>query len=247
MENKNLLLIILSVSALFVVIWGVSLLMTNPVGTGISEEAAANEGGMADIDLVAQERSGAEIDYLTPYEESPGEIDSFLVGEAAPEATPKAQAMPSDLLTDEEKAKGLADKLAIETTQEPTNPPTVVKQAPAPTKKPVKKDMTNPYLTDTRKPTATKRPEAIKPAVKKLTQYWIQAGSFNSMAKAENLSNILAEKAFFAQIQTRDIKGETWYRVRIGPYTQKAEADKFLGWIREIEGMEDSYRSETYQ
>jgi cell division protein FtsN len=38
----------------------------------------------------------------------------------------------------------------------------------------------------------------------------------------------------------------TFYRLRVGPYTEKAEAEKFLDWIRDIEGFGTSYISLVY-
>jgi hypothetical protein len=32
----------------------------------------------------------------------------------------------------------------------------------------------------------------------------------------------------------------------VGPYDNEQEAEKFLGWVKEIEGFESSYISETY-
>ena len=36
---------------------------------------------------------------------------------------------------------------------------------------------------------------------------------------------------------------ETYFRVRIGPYTNKQEAEKFLAIVRRIQGLEASYIS----
>ncbi|MFW6387745.1 MAG: SPOR domain-containing protein, partial [bacterium] len=33
------------------------------------------------------------------------------------------------------------------------------------------------------------------------------------------------------------------YRVRVGPYDNRNEAQKFLSWIQELEGFEQSYVS----
>ncbi len=37
--------------------------------------------------------------------------------------------------------------------------------------------------------------------------------------------------------------GDTYFRVRVGPYTNKQEAEKFLAIVRKIQGLEASYIS----
>jgi cell division protein FtsN len=86
---------------------------------------------------------------------------------------------------------------------------------------------------------------AGKPASKpeRVTEYWIQAGSFSSAARAEEVARRLEERGLAARTSTRDLNGKTHFRVRVGPYASKAEAEKFLGWIRELKGFETSYIS----
>jgi cell division protein FtsN len=92
----------------------------------------------------------------------------------------------------------------------------------------------------TPKPYITKK----ETKTKQITEYWIQAGSFKTKSKAESLNQKLIEHGFEGQIHTRELNGVTYYRVRIGPYTNKAEAEKFLSWIKVLDGMEDCYISQ---
>lgn len=92
-----------------------------------------------------------------------------------------------------------------------------------------------------------KKNETVQSTVKRITEYWIQSGSYTRMSKAENQSEKLKEHGFKAQIKTREIKGVTYYRVRIGPYSQKKEAEKFLSWLKVLDGMQDSYISQVYR
>jgi DedD protein len=78
------------------------------------------------------------------------------------------------------------------------------------------------------------------------TQYWIQAGSYTSIARAKEVQNNLSESGWQARITTRDINDVTYYRVRIGPYEGKPEAEKFLGWLKGLETFETSYISQVY-
>lgn len=59
-------------------------------------------------------------------------------------------------------------------------------------------------------------------------QYLLQVGSFNDKDKADELKAKLALKGFRANIKPVTVNGETWNRVRLGPYTStsKLEATK---------------------
>jgi hypothetical protein len=54
----------------------------------------------------------------------------------------------------------------------------------------------------------------------------------------EELNEVLKEKGLAGQVFYAD--GPKLYRLRIGPYTNQAEAEKFLAWVRSIDGFQDS-------
>jgi DedD protein len=66
--------------------------------------------------------------------------------------------------------------------------------------------------------------------------YWVQTASFSTRTQADKAREILASKGLTAIIENGDVKGETWYRVRVGPYTSQNEADYWLSLIRSING-----------
>ncbi|MBN1797799.1 MAG: SPOR domain-containing protein [Spirochaetales bacterium] len=76
-------------------------------------------------------------------------------------------------------------------------------------------------------------------------EYWIQAGSYIDRHKADDLNDFLMEKGLPGRISTKSVNGKTFYRVRIGPYTIKKEAEKFLIWVKALNGLETSYISEV--
>ena len=84
---------------------------------------------------------------------------------------------------------------------------------------------------------------APKPQTVRVTEYWIQAGAFSSASRADEVSRHLEERGLAARTSTRDLNGKTHFRVRVGPYVSKDEAEKFLSWIRELKGFESSYIS----
>jgi cell division protein FtsN len=89
------------------------------------------------------------------------------------------------------------------------------------------------------------RPAPVRPAVKtvKTVEYWIQTGSYKSQSRAEDLAKLLSDKGLAGRVSSFTAKKEGWFRVRIGPYTNKAEAEKFLAIVKQIQGLQASYLS----
>lgn len=87
-----------------------------------------------------------------------------------------------------------------------------------------------------------KKQETMKVSV---TVYWIQVGSYNDLIKAEEVRDYLQVKDISSEIQTRIVDGQTYYRVRIGAFQSKGEADRFLTPIRELKNFDDSYVVQT--
>jgi cell division protein FtsN len=79
-----------------------------------------------------------------------------------------------------------------------------------------------------------------------VTEYWIQAGSYTSSSRAQEVAQALEDQGLVSKITTRAMSGKTYYRVRIGPYQSKPEAEKFLEWVKAVKGFESSYISMVY-
>ncbi len=92
----------------------------------------------------------------------------------------------------------------------------------------------------------TAEPKPVEKKTVTVTEYWIQAGSFTSLSKATAVKTELNEKGATSTISTTNVNGTDYYRVRIGPYSAQMEADKFLSWIKAVDGFENSYVSEVY-
>ncbi len=56
-------------------------------------------------------------------------------------------------------------------------------------------------------------------------RYILQAGSSRNAVDAERLRASLALQGMVARIQTVNINGETWHRIRVGPFASRTEAD----------------------
>ena len=85
------------------------------------------------------------------------------------------------------------------------------------------------------------KPVPAKPAV--VNEYWIQVASFTSISHAEDVLDQLKEKGLSPVITSKTVKEDTYYRVRIGPYANKDEAEKFLAWIKKLDAYTESYIS----
>lgn len=87
--------------------------------------------------------------------------------------------------------------------------------------------------------------EAAEPVVTykdvKVLVYWIQVGSYTTMTKAEGASSFLKDKGVSSTVQLKAVNGKTMYRVRIGAFNTKNEADKFNMQVRTLSGFEQSY------
>ena len=56
--------------------------------------------------------------------------------------------------------------------------------------------------------------------------YQVQAGAYGSQAEAEQQRAKLAMMGLEANIQEREVNGRTMYRVRLGPFAQREQAEE---------------------
>ena len=86
--------------------------------------------------------------------------------------------------------------------------------------------------------TASTKTEAPAP------KYWIQAGSYSSKKNAEEARSLLSAEKIASEIFTfTDANGTLFYRVRIGPYTTKSEAEY---WQSRVALIKEFSGSKTY-
>jgi DedD protein len=60
------------------------------------------------------------------------------------------------------------------------------------------------------------------------------------VARAEAVKDTLSAKGITSLVENREMEGKTYFRVRVGPYTSKNEADYWLALIKSIHGFEES-------
>ena len=108
---------------------------------------------------------------------------------------------------------------------------------------PAPKTNTTAKSTQVQAPSSVKKPE-VKVAEKKVEQFWVQAAAFSSKKTAESACSVLDENKIPADIFTyKDAKGKLFYRVRVGPYTTKSEAEY---WRARIVKINDFSKGESY-
>ena len=100
--------------------------------------------------------------------------------------------------------------------------------------------------------TNTSSKKAATPAPKaepKKTQYWVQVAAYSNKKGAEGARSILDANKIPSDIFTyRDNKDKLYYRVRVGPYTTKSEAEYWrtrIIKISDIDNASDSYITST--
>ncbi len=223
MEQKKILWVILSVVLFVVVVFGVGLIWFRPSGGGIpvaeSGPDAPSSAGTG-FDAIEYIREG---DGFPGLEEEPsGASEDFV-------------AVSGEIVYGEETAADESDSV-------PEESPAIIEEATPVDRDPVPEASRVRSAAPVVKAPAVSEPVHTPTRVK---EYWIQAGSFQSTFRAGEVKGILGEKGFSAIISTKDVNGITYFRVRVGPYPNSGEAEKFLDWISDLDGFGESYISEV--
>lgn len=81
-------------------------------------------------------------------------------------------------------------------------------------------------------------------AAPKATSYWIQVGSYEAKKSADEARTILENNKIPNEVFTyTDAKGKLFYRVRVGPYTTKSEAEY---WQKRIASTDEFAKTGSY-
>ena len=92
-------------------------------------------------------------------------------------------------------------------------------------------------------------PAKVEKAEAKKTQFWVQVAAYSNKKGAEGARSVLDANKIPSDIFTyRDNKDKLYYRVRVGPYTTKSEAEYWrtkIVKIKEIDNANDSYITST--
>ena len=220
MEQKKILWILLSVTLFLFIVSITGVVWFYPGRVAVAEDDALSGGqekAAIDFDPVEWVRQGEDFPGLIDSTSDESEGFSIIYGETE----------------DGESEINLVAEEEIEKVVEDTT--TAVVRTPVVKEEPVKVVSTTTSV-------------AAAPAPRKINvlEYWIQAGSFSSRSRAESSSQSLSEKGFSNLITIKTVGSDDYYRVRMGPYSSQAEAEKFLGWVKAIDSYEKSYISQVY-
>ena len=222
MEKKNILLVIGSVTLFLIVVLAAGLWLFWPepkpqsAGAAVSVRPIGSDGS----------RGFDSFEYYRGRQDLPGLEEPTTV---APRGTE-----PLSLAIGETPPQVSVEPRPSAVPQQATPRPS---PAPAPASTPA------PAAGTAVRPAAKAAPKPATPRLTRVNEYWIQAGSYKSRVSAEGLNRKLAELGLPGTITTRDVAGETYFRVRIGPYKSPSEADKFLSVVKGVQGLGDSYVS----
>jgi len=245
MERNRVLWVIFSISLFLVVVLAGGLYLLRPVTDRDAQVATGQTSPLRSFDAFEYVRGKSE---LPPLEEEPEEAEEMVIivgeREEAPPEEPEA-AFPE---VPEKAVPPMLDSQASETAPKPTAP-VARPSTPRSTTRPA---VASPHEPAARAP-AARAPAAPPPAKTtsrprevSVTEYWIQAGSYTSPSRAQEVAAVLEEQGLVSKITTRTLSAKTYYRVRIGPYMSKGEAEKFLEWVKAVKGFESSYISMVY-
>ena len=77
-------------------------------------------------------------------------------------------------------------------------------------------------------------PAAASPAP--AGQWLVQAGSYGSEANADKVVKTLSQRGFHASVTRTTKSGQTLFRVRVGPYKERADAEKAAAAVAKAYG-----------
>lgn len=90
-------------------------------------------------------------------------------------------------------------------------------------------------------PRRPSRPSETAAPAAKAEALFVQVASFREMPAAEALEHRLRVKSYPVRIVKAKINGSRYYRVRVGPYASRVEAEATLKRLREREGFAAAY------
>jgi cell division septation protein DedD len=229
MEQQKVFIIIISVAIFIAAVLAIGLWWFYPRN---GSESVANAGS-------AGTAPGTEDNSFDP-------IEWVRNSEEFPEFVEKEESEVKDVVivygeAEDDSAASSGDSIDRSGTVE------IVQKKPAMLKKePVTVAVAEKPVPRTEKAPEIREKAAPKPETIQVIQYWIQTGSFTSKGRAESEKERLNEKGITGVIFTRDVGDRSVYRLRVGPWESKPEAEKFLGWMKALEGLDQSKIWETY-
>ena len=233
MEQQKLLWTILSVGILILILLGAGMFFFLPSdSTGLAQNGKTTEWSKAAAPAPEQKAPDQK---ATPAAPSKPEIKKTPV---QPAQTPAPAAKPEVKKTPAQPSTPAPTKQAQDPSPKATPAP-ATKPDPAATQQTKPAASTQPAAKPAQTQTQTTKPAATTSAAK--GSYWVQVGSYATMDAAEKTKKELSAKGYTSSIQSITANGKTYHRVKIGPYTSRADVDTLLPKIKALPGMGDSF------
>ncbi len=224
MDHRKLLIIILSVALFVALILGIALLAYYP---GDEDEHVAQRERQEFDPIEFVRRSEDPEPELTDEDDD----DEFVIIYGTREPDDEIAVRPGP----EEREVREPARPEPEPTERPEREPEPPRPEPEPEPEP--REEPEPAEPEVRQPAARPAPE--RPS----REYWIQVISSSSRDSAEAAKARLRDQSLGSVIFPVTVDGRNYYRVRVGPYDSRGEADKFLEWVQNLDGFEQSYVS----
>lgn len=162
----------------------------------------------------------------------------------APSAKTESNVTPQNKLAADAMSETRA-AVRIQETQTATSPRmTETKTTAASEKAPVAKSTSSTKTATKSSSTATKKVPVKTAAAKIPDRYWVQAASYSDKKNADEARAVLDENKIQCEVFTyTDAKNALHYRVRVGPYTTKSEAEY---WKKRIESLPQFAKTGSY-
>ena len=247
MEQRRLLLIITGVAVALAITIGAGLWLLYP-RTQDNDTAEAT-GGVLEwepLDYIQGDGSlpGIEDESASGFTGIDSAVDgefivTYGVAEETGEPTPEAS---EGLVLDDRE--GFSGSITRDTVQPATDPaeaeqaePDIRVSRPAAATDSARSGF---RATSTAPRTAAASPETSDTTDLSDRAYWIQVISSPNRDTVEQARITMDELQLGSRILTKDIGGTTYYRLRLGPFPIRTEAEKFLGWVHEVDGFADA-------
>ena len=230
MEQNKVLMIVVSVAIFFVALIGVGVALLYPGRP--ADAPGVTESSVREFDPIEYVRR-QDTAPLTEDDEEPMII---VYGDTDPVTPPEARAREDIREEPAAEAPAIRERPARQREVEPEAAPQVPAPAPAPA----------PSAPSAPAPTRPAPVEQPTPRQVRVTEYWIQLIASPSRDRVSQAERTLTDYDLGGRVTTRDVDGQVFYRLRVGPYETKREAEQFLQWVRAIEGFGDAYISEEY-
>jgi len=242
MEQKKLLLVFVSVGVFLVIVLGAGILVFKPrpkPAVAAVKEAVPSTPATADpSEWVKNPQAVPGLQPAAPGSSTRGDV-IIIYGErpeGSPAVGPTAAVNPDGSLKVDVAVPQPQATPPVPTPPEPAyrEPPKTAAQKPAPVAK-------KPAPTAAKPAAPAKKPAA---ETRRGDEFWIQTGSFAAKARADAAKETLSAKGIASLIETKDISGKTYFRVRVGPYSSKDEAAYWLALVKTIDGFGGSFVTE---